>query len=250
MLLPCGIIIGLNLNSFDKDIVWLCQGGLHSDNIPNFVPIINGCCFMGHTIAVIRRKCAKKILECRDVNAVIPVDMCTYDKGVLQNPLDEIYAVLSEAFPPLNGPEAPSDNVADECVEYSFLPNAIYIGYVGSQYDELNRVLGPLLQKYDCVIYNCDWGTISLPEHSFKVRMFRLKYRLKTNKWAIALRDTLLLFLLFEVGFLLIRSASSHIDNPLIDFSSVSFAAGTIGAAVFSSVRIWAEVILHFKSKR
>lgn len=250
MLLPCGIIIGLNLNSFDKDIVWLCQGGVHSDNIPNFVPIINGFCFMGHTIAVIRRKCAKKILECRDVNAVIPVDMCTYDKGVLQNPLDEIYAVLSEAFLPLNGPEAPSDDVADECVEYSFLPNAIYIGYVGSQYDELNRVLDPLLQKYDCVIYNCDWGTISLPEHSFKVRMFRLKYRLKTNKWAIALRDTLLLFLLFEVGFLLIRSASSHIYNPLIDFSSVSFAAGTIGAAVFSSVRIWAEVILHFKSKR
>ena len=205
---------------------------------------------MGYTIAVIRRKDVKKMLECKDANAVIPVDECTYDKGVLQNPLDEIYAVLSEAFLPLNGPEAPSDDVADECVEYSFLPNAIYIGYVGSQYDELNKALGPLLQKYDCVIYNCDWGTISLPEHSFKVRMFRLKYRLKTNKWAIALRDTLLLFLLFEVGFLLIRSASSHIDNPLVDFSSVSFAAGTIGAAVFSSVRIWAEVILHFKSKR
>ena len=205
---------------------------------------------MGYTIAVIRRKEVKKMLECKDANAVIPVDECTYDKDVLRNPLDEIYAVLSEAFPPLNGPEAPSDDVADECVEYSFLPNAIYIGYAGSQYDELNRALGSLLQKYDCVIYNCAWGTISLPEHSFKVRMFRLKYRLKTNKWAIALRDTLLLFLLFEVGFLLIRSASSHIDNPLIDFSSVSFATGTIGAAVFSSVRIWAEVILHFKSKR
>ena len=169
---------------------------------------------MGYTIVVIRRKDAKKILECKDANAVIPVDECTYDKGVL---------------------------LSSQCHN---------IGYVGSQYDELNRALGPLLQKYDCVIYNCDWGTISLPEHSFKVRMFRLKYRLKTNKWAIALRDTLLLFLLFEVGFLLIRSASSHIDNPLIDFSSVSFATGTIGAAVFSSVRIWAEVILHFKSKR
>lgn len=79
---------------------------------------------MGYTIAVIKRKYAKKILECKDVNA--------YDKGVLQNPLDEIYAVLTEAFPPLNGPEAVSDDVADECVEYSFLPNAIYIGYVGS----------------------------------------------------------------------------------------------------------------------
>ena len=116
---------------------------------------------MGYTLAVIRRKDSKKILECKEANAVIPLDKCTYDKSVLQNPLDEIYAVLSEAFPPLNGPEAPSDDVADECVEYSFLPNAIYIGYVGSQYDELNRTLAPLLQKYDCVIYNCDWGTIS-----------------------------------------------------------------------------------------
>ena len=107
-----------------------------------------------------------------------------------------------------------------------------------------------MLQKYDCVIYNRDWGTISFPEHSFKVRMFRLKYKLKTNMLAIALRDTLLLFLLFEVGFLLIRSASSHIDNPLVDFSSVSFAAGTIGVTLLASVRIWAEVILHFKSKR
>ena len=215
-----------------------------------FVLIINEFCFMGYTIAVIRRKDSKKVLECKDANAVIPVDKCTYDKCVLQNPLDEIYAVLSETFPPLNGPEAPSDNVADECVEYSFLPNAIYIGYVGSQYDYLNSALGPLLQKYDCVIYNCDWGTISFPEHSFKVRMFRLKYRLKTNKWAIALRDTLLLFLLFEVGFLLIRSASSHIESPFIDLSSVSFVAVTIGAALLASVRIWVEVIQHFKSRR
>ena len=205
---------------------------------------------MGYTIAVIRRKDSKKILERKDANAVIPVDKCTYDKGVLQNPLDEIYAVLSEKFPPLNGPEAPSDNVADECVEYNFLPNAIYIGYVGSQYDELNRTLAPLLQKYDCVIYNCNWGTISLPEHSLKVRLFRLKYRLKTNKWAIALRDTLLLFLISEVAFLLIRSASSNIDTPLVDLSSVSFAAVTIGAALLASVRIWIEVILQFKSRR
>ena len=205
---------------------------------------------MGYTIAVIRRKDSKKILERKDANAVIPVDKCTYDKCVLQNPLDKIYAVLSETFPPLNGPETVSDDRADECVEYSFLPNAIYIGYVGSQYDELNRTLAPLLQKYDCVIYNCDWGTISLPEHSLKVRLFRLKYRLKTNKWAIALRDTLLLFLLFEIGLLLIRSASSNIDTPLVDLSSVSFAAGTIGVILLASVRIWAEVILHFKSKR
>ena len=126
-----------------------------------FVLIINEFCLMGYTIAVIRRKDSKKILERKDANAVIPVDKCTYDKGVLQNPLDEIYAVLSETFPPLNGPETVSDDRADECVEYSFLPNAIYIGYVGSQYDELNRTLAPLLQKYDCVIYNCDWGTIS-----------------------------------------------------------------------------------------
>ena len=205
---------------------------------------------MGYTIAVIRRKDSKKILERKDANAVIPVDKCTYDKGVLQNPLDEIYAVLSVTFPPLNGPETVSDDRADECVEYSFLPNAIYIGYVGSQYDELNRTLAPLLQKYDCVIYNCNWGTISFPEHSLKVRLFRLKYRLKTNRWAIALRDTLLLFLCFEVGFLLIRSASSNIDNPLVDFSSLSFAAGTIGVILLVSVRIWVEVILHFKSNR
>ena len=205
---------------------------------------------MGYTIAVIRRKDSKNILERKDANAVIPVDKCTYDKGVLQNPLDEIYAVLSETFPPLNGPETVSDDRADECVEYSFLPNAIYIGYVGSQYDELNRTLAPLLQKYDCVIYNCNWGTISFPEHSLKVRLFRLKYRLKTNRWAIALRDTLLLFLCFEVGFLLIRSASSNIDNPLVDFSSLSFAAGTIGVILLVSVRIWVEVILHFKSNR
>lgn len=181
---------------------------------------------------------------------MIPVDKCTYDKDVLQNPLDEIYAVLSETFPPLNGPEAPSDDVADECVEYSFHPNAIYIGYVGSQYDELNGTLGPLLQKYDCVIYNCDRGTISFPEHSIKVRLFRLKYRLKTNKWAIALRDTLLLFLISEVAFLLTRSASSHIESPLIDWSSVSFLAGTVGAVLLASVRIWIEVILQFKSRR
>ena len=205
---------------------------------------------MGYTIAVIRRKDSKKILERKDANAVIPLDKCTYDRSVLQNPLDEIYAVLSVTFPPLNGPEAASDDVADECVEYGFLPNAIYIGYVGSQYDELNRILAPLLQKYDCVIYNCDWGTISFPEHSLKVRLFRLKYRLKTNKWAIALRDTLLLFLISEVAFLLIRFASSHIDTPLVDWSSVSFAAGTIGVILLVSVRIWAEVILHFKSKR
>ena len=205
---------------------------------------------MGYAIAVIRGKDSKKILESKDANAVIPVDECTYDKDVLQNPLDKIYAVLSETFPPLNGPETVSDDRADECVEYNFLPNAIYIGYVGSQYDELNRILAPLLQKYDCVIYNCDWGTISFPEHSLKVRLFRLKYRLKTNKWAIALRDTLLLFLISEVAFLLIRFASSHIDTPLVDWSSVSFAAGTIGVILLVSVRIWAEVILHFKSKR
>ena len=205
---------------------------------------------MGYTIAVIRRKEVKKMLECKDANAVIPVDKCTYDKTVLEKPLDKIYAVLREKFPPLNGPEAASDDMADECVEYSFLHNAIYIGYVGSQHWELSGMLDPLLRKYDCAVYNCDWATISLPEHSIKVRLSGFKHWLKTNKWAIALRDTLLLFLLFEVGFLLIRSASSHIDNPLIDFSSVSFAAGTIGAAVFSSVRIWAEVILHFKSKR
>ena len=89
---------------------------------------------MGYTITVIRRKDSKKVLECKDANAVIPVDKCTCDKCVLQNPLDEIYAVLSEKFPPLNGPEAPSDDVADECVEYSFHPNAIYIGYVGEAY--------------------------------------------------------------------------------------------------------------------
>lgn len=169
---------------------------------------------MGYTIAVITRKYAKKILECKDANAVIPVDKCTYDKGVLQNPLDEIYAVLSETFPPLNGPEASSYDIADECVEY-----------------------------------NCDWGTISLPEHSLKVRLFRLKYRLKTSKWAIALRDTLLLFLMSEVCFILIRSASSHIESPLIDWSSVSSVAVTIGAALLASVRIWVEVIQHFKSK-
>ena len=205
---------------------------------------------MGYAIAVIRGKDSKKILESKDANAVIPVDECTYDKDVLQNPLDKIYAVLSETFPPLNGPETVSDDRADECVEYNFLPNAIYIGYVGSQYDELNRTLAPLLQKYNCVIYNCNWGTISFPEHSLKVRLFRLKYRLKTNKWAIALRDTLLLFLISEVAFLLIRFASSHIDTPLVDWSSVSFAAGTIGVILLVSVRIWAEVILHFKSKR
>ena len=211
-----------------------------------FVLIINEFCFMGYTIAVIRRKDSKKILERKDANAVIPVD----DKCVLQNPLDKIYAVLSETFPPLNGPETVSDDRADECVEYNFLPNAIYIGYVGSQYDELNRTLAPLLQKYDCVIYNCYWGTISFPEHSLKVRLFRLKYRLKTNKWAIALRDTLLLLLISEVAFLLIRSASSHIESPLIDWSSVSFLAWTAGAVLLASVRIWIEVILHFKSRR
>ncbi len=215
-----------------------------------FCSIINEFCLMGYTIAVIRRKDVKKILKCKDANAVIPVDKCTYDKGVLLNPLDEIYAVLSETFPPLNGPEASSYDVADECVEYGFLPTAIYIGYVGGQYDELNGALGPLLQKYDCVIYNCDWGTISFPEHSLKVRLFRLKYRIKTNKWAIALRDALLLFLMSEVGFLLIRSASSHIESPLIDLSSVSSVAVTIGAALLASVRIWVEVIQHFKSRR
>lgn len=140
----------------------------------NFVWTINDLCLKGYTIAVIRRKYARKILACRDAHSVIPVDECTYDKNVLEKPLDGIYAVLSEALPPLNGPEAASDDRADECVEYSFLPNAIFIGYAGSQYEELDRILAPLLHKYDCVVYKCDWDTISWPENSLKVRMFRL----------------------------------------------------------------------------
>ena len=89
-----------------------------------------------------------------------------------------------------------------------------------------------MLQKYDCVIYNCDRGTISFPEHSIKVRLFRLKYRLKTNKWTIALRDTLLLFLISEVAFLLTRSASSHIESPLIGLQYHSWRGQS--AAVYS----------------
>ena len=205
---------------------------------------------MGYTIAVIRRKDAKKILKCKDANAVIPVDKCTYDKTVLEKPLDKIYAVLREKFPPLNGPEAASDDMADECVEYSFLHNAIYIGYVGSQHWELSGMLDPLLRKYDCAVYNCDWATISLPEHSIKVRLSGFKHWLKTNKWALALRDTLFLFLLCEVAFLLIRWLSSQIDYPLVAFSSVSFFAGTIAAAVLASLRLLTEVILYFKLRQ
>ena len=205
---------------------------------------------MGYTIAVIRRKDAKKILKCKDANAVIPVDKCTYDKTVLEKPLDKIYAVLREKFPLLNGPEAASDDMADECVEYSFLHNAIYIGYVGSQHWELSGMLDPLLRKYDCAVYNCDWATISLPEHSIKVRLSGFKHWLKTNKWALALRDTLFLFLLCEVAFLLIRWLSSQIDYPLVAFSSVSFFAGTIAAAVLASLRLLTEVILYFKLRQ
>ena len=212
--------------------------------------VINAFGFMGYTIAVIRRECAKEILACKDANAVIPVDKCTYDKTVLEKPLDKIYAVLSEKFPPLNGPEAASDDMADECVEYSFLHNAIYIGYVGSQHWELRGMLDPLLRKYDCAVYNCDWTTISLPEHSIKVRLSGFKHWLKTNKWALALRDTLFLFLLCEVVFLLIRWLSSQIDYPLVAFSSVSFFAGTIAAAVLASLRLLTEVILYFKLRQ
>lgn len=206
--------------------------------------------FMGYTIAVVRRKSVKRILECRDADMVIPIDRSTYDSTVVEKPLDKVYDVLSEVFPPLNGPDAVSVDRADECVEYSFLPNAIFIGYVGSQYDELNSALIPLLRKYDCVLYNCDWGTISFPEHSLKVGMFRCKYWLKTNKWAVAVRDTLLLFLIAGIVFVLLRWLSSPVDCPLIDFSSISFIAGMLGAVAIASTRIWVAVFLHFKSRR
>ena len=192
---------------------------------------------MGYTIAIIKRKDAKRILACRDANAVIPVEECTYDKTVLERPLDKIYAVLSETFPPLNGPEVVSDERAEECVDYSFLPNAIYVGYVGSQHWEMNEILNPLLQKYDCVLYNCDWGTVSLPENSVKVSLVKCKHWLKANKWARALRDTLLVFLLGEAVL-------------LFCFPSLSFLTDAIVAMALASSRIWAEIYLHFRSKQ
>ena len=225
--------------------IGICFGGLlrelvrrfYSDNLPNFVRAINEFSCMGYTIAIIKRKDAKRILACRDANAVIPVEECTYDKTVLGSPLDKIYAVLSETFPPLNGPEVVSDDRVDECVDYSFLPNAIYVGYVGSQHWELNEILNPLLQKYDCILYNCHWGTMSLPENSVKVSFVKCKHWLKANKWARALRDTLLVFLLAEVVL-------------LFCFPSLSFLTGTIVAMTLASSRIWAEIYLHFKSKQ
>ena len=225
--------------------IGICFGGLlrelvrrfYSDNLPNFVRAINEFSCMGYTIAIIKRKDAKRILACRDANAVIPVEECTYDKTVLGSPLDKIYAVLSETFPPLNGPEVVSDDRVDECVDYSFLPNAIYVGYVGSQHWELNEILNPLLQKYDCILYNCHWGTVSLPENSVKVSFVKCKHWLKANKWARALRDTLLVFLLAEVVL-------------LFCFPSLSFLTGTIVAMTLASSRIWAEIYLHFKSKQ
>ena len=225
--------------------IGICFGGVlrelvrrfYSDNLPNFVRAINEFSCMGYTIAIIKRKDAKRILACRDANAVIPVEECTYDKTVLGSPLDKIYAVLSETFPPLNGPEVVSDDRVDECVDYSFLPNAIYVGYVGSQHWELNEILNPLLQKYDCILYNCHWGTVSLPENSVKVSFVKCKHWLKANKWARALRDTLLVFLLAEVVL-------------LFCFPSLSFLTGTIVAMTLASSRIWAEIYLHFKSKQ
>ena len=225
--------------------IGICFGGLlrelvrrfYSDNLPNFVRAINEFSCMGYTIAIIKRKDAKRILACRDANAVIPVEECTYDKTVLGSPLDKIYAVLSETFPPLNGPEVVSDDRVDECVDYSFLPNAIYVGYVGSQHWELNEILNPLLQKYECILYNCHWGTMSLPENSVKVSFVKCKHWLKANKWARALRDTLLVFLLAEVVL-------------LFCFPSLSFLTGTIVAMTLASSRIWAEIYLHFKSKQ
>lgn len=65
-------------------VVWSrdLSPGTASRNSPNFVRAINEFCCMGYTIAIIKRKDAKRILE---------------------RPLDKIYAVLSETFPPLNG---------------------------------------------------------------------------------------------------------------------------------------------------
>lgn len=205
---------------------------------------------MGYTIAVIGRKCVRKIQACKDVNAVIPIDECTYDNTVLEKPLDKIYAVLNEIFPPLNGPDAPSDGLVDKCVEYAFLPNAIYIGYTGGQYEELNKILDSLLRKYDCAIYNCDWDTISWPENSVRYRLVEFKYWLKTSRWVKALRDTLLLFMLSELSFLVIWYMSVRMEGRVINLSSVPFLALTIGAAVLASSRFLAEVILHFKSKK
>ena len=228
-----GLSQGFGAGTWLKELLW----GICLDNLPNFVRVINEFCCMGYTIAIIKRKDAKRILACRDANAVIPVEECTYDKTVLERPLDKIYAVLSETFPPLNGPEVVSDERAEECVDYSFLPNAIYVGYVGSQHWELNEILNPLLQKYDCVLYNCDWGTVSLPENSVKVSLVKCKHWLKANKWARALRDTLLVFLLGEAVL-------------LFCFPSLSFLTDAIVAMALASSRIWAEIYLHFRSKQ
>ena len=170
---------------------------------------------MGYTIAIIRREDAKKILASKDVNAVIPIDECTYEKAVLEKPLDKIYAGLSAVYPPLNGPEALPDEMVDECV-----------------------------------VYNCDWGTMSLPAHSLKVGLVRLKHWFKANRWAIALRDTLFLYLLCDMTFLGIWYLMGQMEGRAACLSSMPFASLTIGAAVVSSLRIWVEIYVYFKAKQ
>ena len=73
-----------------------------------------------------------------------------------------------------------------------------YVGYVGSQHWELIAysiiVTG--------VLYRCR-------KNSVKISLVKCKHWLKANKWARALRDTLLVFLLGE-GVLLFCFVSFH----------------------------------------
>jgi len=199
---------------------------------------------MSHTIAIFKVQYIDKILKSKDINKVFNFEECTYDKSVLEKPLNSIYDELTKNFSPMNGPETVSDEKIDESVEYGFLPNVIYIGYSDSQYIRLMDTLRPLMHKYHCAIYKSDYNAIEYNKFSVSA-LYRFKSRYR--RWIIALRDTLILFLIFEIGYLFFNwlfdlRPNDYGTPPLIDFSTISIKSWSIGAAIISSSRIIVEL--------
>ena len=206
---------------------------------------------MSSTIAIFKEKYIEDIFMQRDINAIFNFDECTYDKSQLEKPLDNIYSELVKSFPPMNGEDMATDEKIDDCVEYGFLPNAIYIGYSRSQYIKLMEVLRPLVHYHECAIYKSD-------DNSIEYSGCRSKYKSKTKlrRWIIAICDTLILFLMFEGAYIVfnwlfsMRPDYGYDIPPLIDFSAISLSTWTIGAAALASTRILVEFFAKHIAKR